>query len=135
MTCGSTTDDIHVVSITLLGTDDLQVVDVDGIDENTANPSVTLQYSGRTCMAFAALYSGLTAISSITAGTNCTLFTTSELAGNFCSVCLRQTTAGAADFAMAASSGSDDVAYAAMAVSEVIRLIPTLVMAPYGQRL
>jgi len=116
----ATTDDIHFVSITLDGDGDLMVVDEDGLDANQANPSVTLQYIGKTCMAFAALYSGLTAITSLTAGAGCTFFTTSELSGNFCSGGFRQTTAGSVDFAMAVTAATDDVAYAAIAVSEKV---------------
>ena len=115
-----TTDDIHFVSITLDADGDLMVVDQDGIGENAANPSVTLQYQGRTCMAFAALYSGLSTIASLAAGASCTFFTTSELAGNFCSGGFRQTTAGSSDFAMAVTAATDDVAYAAIAVSEKV---------------
>ena len=117
-TCGSTTDDIHAVAITLLAAGDLIVADVDGVDNNTANPSVTLQYGGRTGMAFAAMYSGLTDISSVSAGSNCTAVGTGELSGNFTSRVIRQTTGGTSDFTIAAASNNDDVAFAAVAVCE-----------------
>ena len=134
-TCGATTDDIVATCITLLAAADLEVVDFDSVSADTsggtlANPSLTLQYGGRECMAFAAFYSGLTATTSITAGTNCTKFGTAELSGNFTSATLRQTTAGTADFAIAATAAADDAAYVAIAVSEVvIPIIPDLVTA------
>src|SRR5690349_6557173 len=40
----ATTTDIFGISYTLDGADDLVIVDSDGIDNNVANPSVTLQY-------------------------------------------------------------------------------------------
>lgn len=117
-TPGATTDDFHAVAITLLGAADLQVVDQDGVSENVANPSVTLQYSGRTCMAFAALYGGGAAPSSFTENANCTRVHDHDL-GAFYSVVCRQTTAGSADFAVGGTAATDDVAFAAIAVSEV----------------
>jgi hypothetical protein len=124
-TPGSTTDDIHAVAITLLGADDLEVVDQDGINENAANPSVTLQYAGRTCMAFAALYGGGAAPSSFTENANCTRVHDHDL-GAFYSVITRQTTAGNADFAIGGTASSDDVAYAAIAVSEKLQITGTI---------
>jgi len=118
-TPGSTTDDIHAVVITLTGADDLEVVDQDGISENAANPSVTLQYGGRTCIAIAALYGGGVAPSSFTPNGNCTSVHDHDL-GAFYSVVIRQTTPGSADFAIGGTASSDDVAYSAIAVSEVV---------------
>lgn len=123
-TPGSTTDDFHAVAITLLGADDLEIVDQDGISENAANPSVTLQYGGRTCMAFAALYGGGAAPSSFTPNANCTTVHDHDL-GAFYSEIIRQTTAGSADFAVGGTASSDDVAFAAIAVSEVLSISPT----------
>lgn len=117
-TPGSTTDDIHAVAITLLGADDLEVVAQNGISENVANPSVTLAYGGRTCMAFAALYGGGAAPSSFAENANCTRVHDHDL-GAFYSVVCRQTTAGSSDFAIGGTASSDDVAFAAIAVSEV----------------
>lgn len=115
-----TTDDIHGVSITLDAATYLEVVSSAFIDVSTtlANPSTMLPHSGRNGMGFAAFYSGLSTIASITAIANCTLFTTSELAGNFTSCCIRQTTSGTADFAVGATSAGDDVGWAACAVCE-----------------
>ena len=117
-TPGATTDDIHAVAITLLGDADLEVVDQDGINDNVADPSVTLQYAGRTCMAFAALYGGGAAPTAFTPNANCTTVHDHDL-GAFYSEVIRQTTAGSADFAIGGTASTDDVAFAAIAVSEV----------------
>lgn len=119
-TPGSTTDDIHAVCITLTAATNLIVQAVGGVNDNAANPSVALTYDGRHCMAFAAMYSGLTAYTSVTAGANCTAISTTELAGNFASRVLRQTTPGTADFTIAATSATDDVAFAVVAVGELM---------------
>ena len=117
-TCGATTDDFHAVSVTLLGSGDLRVIDNDGVSENAANPSVTLQYLGRSCMAFAALYGGGADGGSFTPNGNCTTIHDHDL-GAFYSEVIRQTTAGTADFAIGGTSSSDDVAFAAIAVTEI----------------
>lgn len=117
-TPGSTTDDFHAVAITLLGADDLEVVAQDGISENVLNPSVTLPYGGRTCMAFAALYGGGAAPSSFTPNANCETVHDHDL-GAFYSEIIRQIMAGSANFAIGGTAANDDVAFAAIAVSEV----------------
>jgi len=124
VTCGATTDDFHFVAITLLAATNLEVVDSDGIDNNVANPSVTLQYAGRSCMSFAALYGGGADGGSFAPNANCTTVHDHDL-GAFYSEIIRQTTAGTADFAIGGTSGTDDVAFAAMAVSEALRRAQT----------
>jgi hypothetical protein len=128
-TPGSTTDDIHAVAITLLGSDDLEVVDQDGIDNNVADPSVTLQYSGRTCMAFGALYGGGAAPSSFTPNANCATVHDHDL-GAFYSEIIRQTTPGSADFTIGGTAATDDVAFSAIAVSEVVPVGRSLAFDP-----
>jgi len=118
-TPGATTDDIQAVCITLLSSVDLYSIDVDGVNDNVANPSVTLTgETHRYAMAFAALYSGQTAISSLTAGSNCTAVGTGELAGNFTAQAFRQTTSAKGDFTIAVTVSTDDVAYAAAYIAE-----------------
>jgi len=117
VTCGATTDDFHFTSITLLGDRDTRVIDADGISENVANPSVTLQYAGYSAMAFAALYGGGAAPTSFTPNANCTTVHDHDL-GAFYSEIIRQTTAGSADFAIGGTSATDDVAFAAIAVTD-----------------
>lgn len=117
VTCGATTDDFHFVSITLLGARDLRVIDTDGIGNNVANPSVTLQYAGYSSMAFAALYGGGADPTAFTQNANCTSVHDHDL-GAFYSEIIRQTTAGTADFAIGGTASSDDVAYAAIAVTD-----------------
>lgn len=131
-TSGATTDDIHCVGITLLAdTLYLQIASKGGIDENATNPSVALITGGWSGMAFAAMYSGLTDISVVTAGASCTAVGTGELAGNFCSRVIRQTTGGTANFTVAATSAADDVAFSAMMVTEFTP-VPPLVLGPPG---
>lgn len=129
-----TTDDIHGVSITLDGDRDLSILHKDGVDGNTANPSVALtNSSGSSAMSFAAMYSGLSTIASLAAGADCTLFTTSELAGNFCSACVRQTTASTANFTVAVTSATDDVAFSAVMVQEnPVPPVPTSYASRFG---
>ena len=113
----STTDDIHFVSMTFTADSDCEVVDFDSLSENTADPSVTLQYGGRTCLSVAALYGGGAAPTSFTKNANCTVVQEYDL-GAFYSVVLRQTTPGTADFTIGGTAANDDVAFVAMAVSE-----------------
>jgi hypothetical protein len=122
VTCGATTDDLHCVSITLLAADDTEVIDQDGVNENVANPSVTLQYGGRSAMAFAAHYGGGADGGSFSPNANCTTIHDHDL-GAFYSEVIRQTTAGTADFAIGGTASSDDVAFAAIAVAEVLRSV------------
>jgi len=120
-----TTDDILGISITLNGPRDLEIIDTDGIsDTNAANPTVTLQYGGREAMAFAAHYSGLTAHTSLAAGANCEKISTAEITGNFTGASFRQTTAGTVVFAIAVTSGADDLAYSAVAISPKPARVP-----------
>lgn len=132
-TPGATTDDILCVTITLLAdTPYLQIASKGGIDENAANPSVALITGGWSGMAFAAQYSGLTDLTApVTAGTNCTNVSTLDLVGNFTGRVIRQTTGGTADFTIAMTSATDDVAFSAMMVVEY-RELPSLVMVPPG---
>ena len=116
----ATTTDIFGISYTLDGADNLEVVDHGGVDNNAANPSVTLSYGGRTCMAFSILYSGLTDQTSLTTGANCTKDSTTDFSGNFTCAPEHQTTAGSSDFAIGWTAATDDVAYSAIAVSEII---------------
>jgi hypothetical protein len=116
-TCGSTTDDIQFTSITLLGDGDIAVVDADGVNNDTANPSVTLQYLGNTCLAFGALYGGGAAPTSFTPNGNCETISDHDF-GNFYAEVIRQTTPGSSDFAIGGTASSDDVAFAAIAVCD-----------------
>jgi hypothetical protein len=117
ITCGGTTDDFHFACITLTGDRDTRVIDNDGVSENVANPSVTLQYAGYSSMAFAALYGGGAAPSSFTPNANCTTLHDHDL-GAFYSEVIAQTNAGSADFAIGGTASSDDVAFAAIAVTD-----------------
>ena len=113
----ATGDDIFGMSLTLASSRNLLTVATSGVDGNTPNPSVGLVYGGE-AKAFAAMYSGLTAHSSILAGTGCTKVSTSELAGNFTCCVIEQNSMSASNFTIAASAADDDVAFSAVAISE-----------------
>lgn len=115
---GSDANPMHGVSMTVTADEDTEVVDFDSLSENQANPSVTLSYSGRTCLSVAALYSGLAAPADFTANANCTAVQDQDF-GPFASSVIRQTTPGTSDFAIGGTSAADDVAFAALALSEV----------------
>lgn len=119
-TCGATTDDIQFVSISFLASADLEVIDFDGISENIANPSVTLQYTGRTAIAICTIYSGLGTVTNLTELTGVGRLHDHDY-GNFISVVSVQNFAGSSDFTIGHSSGgtSDDVAFSAIAIAEV----------------
>lgn len=114
----ATTDDIHFVSMSFTAAKNCEVVDSDSISENAANPSVTLQYAGRTCMAVAALYGGGASPAAFTKNANCTVVHDFAIAA-FYSVVIRQTSAGSSDFAIGGTASTDDVAYVALALSEL----------------
>jgi hypothetical protein len=114
----ATGDDIHFVCITFTAGANTEVVDFDSVLDNVANPSVTLQYGGRTCMAVGALYGGGAAPTSFTPNGNCVTVHDVDQ-GNFYSEVIRQSSPGSSDFAIGGTASSDDVAFAAMAVAEV----------------
>lgn len=116
----ATTDDIQIVAMTLY-TDsgaNVTIVDSDRVQENAANPSVTLTYGGRYAISIGALYGGGAAPSSFTPNGNCTEVASEDL-GAFYAFVLRQTTPGTSDFAIGGTASSDDVAYVAAAFAKV----------------
>lgn len=120
ITCGATTDDIHAVIETICSDYDLEVIDVDGIDNNAANPSVTLQAAGREIFCYAALYSGLAgAATDVVPNSNCMELPDDDF-GAFFSQPLRQGHSAVGDFAIGCTSATDDVAFSAMAISPIL---------------
>jgi hypothetical protein len=115
----ATTDDFHFVAITLTsGGGGVEVIDSDSVSADQANPSVTLQYGGRTAIAVGSLYGGGADGSAFAPNANCTTVHDHDL-GNFYSETIRQTTPGTADFAIGGTAASDDVAYVAAAFSRM----------------
>lgn len=118
----ATTTDLFGLCWVLDGAADLSVADQDGRDNNAgADPTeLTLQYGGKTCMAFAVCYSGVTANTTLTVNGNMTKDSTTDLAGNFTCGVGRQTTAGSSDFAIGFGGvGTDDLALSVVAITEV----------------
>jgi hypothetical protein len=114
----ATTDDIHFVSMSFSAPGDCTAFTSGSINENAANPSVTLTYGGRTAMAVAALYGGGASPASFTPNGNCSAVADFAIAA-FYSTVIRQTTAGTADFAIGGTAATDDVAFVALALSEI----------------
>jgi len=116
----ATATDIHFVSISLAGvTGNMEVIDNDGQNGVAANPSLTLQYGGRTALAIAVLYSGVTnVVTGVAPNANCVLVHDFDIAA-FGSSVFRQRASGTADFVIGATVASDDVAYSCLAVAEI----------------
>lgn len=105
-------------TIGLTGASNLEVVDDDGIDGNAANPQVALQYAGRTCLAFC-LMGHTAAIATVTSLANQTRVAGFDQ-GAWCIALDRQTAPGAADFTIGYTVATNDNAFSAVAISEVV---------------
>lgn len=117
----ATTDDIHFVCMTVVAPGDTEVIDTDGINDNAADPTVTMNKLGRLGMAFAVLYGG-GAQAAGTIQTGCQRVATSDL-GAFYSDVLREDSADTADQAIGFSTlATDDVAFSAIAVGPRVSL-------------
>lgn len=114
----ATTADFHVVSITLNGSANLEVVDSDSYLSNTGNPSIALSYGGRTCMAFSVNKTGHASPANCAIHASMTAIHDHDY-GNNSSRVDRQTTAGSADYTVSYTCGGDDHAAIAVAISEV----------------
>jgi len=113
----ATTDDFQFVCITLTADADTEKI-TDGILEgDRANPSITLSYGGRTCIAIAADYTGTA--SPGTPGADTTLIDDYDHGANGATV-VRQTTVGSADFTISVTHVSDDCAFVAAAISQKV---------------
>lgn len=114
---GTTT--LHIVVLTLDAAGDLTFVDSDGINENVANPTVTLQYGGQECMSFGALYwGGATPPGATGIASGCTEIHNVDFVA-FIAEEIRQTTAGTSDFTIGYTTlATDDVAFSAVALTD-----------------
>lgn len=130
-TPGATTDDIHAVCETFKAPQALTVVDTDGIDENVANPSVTLQTGGKHCIAVGALYSGLGAVGNVVPNEDCITVHDHDL-GNFISSAIRSTISSTADQTLGYTASTDDVAFAAVLLGYTAGGINRQMMAHHG---
>jgi len=120
-----TTDDIHI-NVWYRGSDtsaDLEVIDSEGISENAANPTVTLTKGGRSGSCVCQMYGG-------GAAPGGTLATGNTLDGNvdhtaFYSQACHETTIDTADHTIGWSTlSTDDLAFVACCVAEVVAAIP-----------
>lgn len=109
---------VQFTCVTLDGADDLEVVDSAILESTGAtNPQISLTYGGRTCMAFAGLLGGRSAVSDYTAVASTTELHDNDF-GARVGLSQRQTTAGSSDFTVGYTAASDSIAMAACAVSE-----------------
>lgn len=115
----ATADDIHFVLWQLSGAADLEVIDFDEINENAANPTVTLQSAGRNKICLAAMYGGGAAPGGTLATEN-TLDHTFDLGAFYSQTCYESTVDNADHTIGWSTLTSDDLAFVAIAVSEVI---------------
>ena len=115
----ATTIDHHITCVTLTGDSRLEVVDSDEVNENVADPSVTLSYGGRTCITVGALFTGFAQPSSAVVLSGMTAVHDHDL-GSQATRVDRQTTPGTSDFTFGYTMATDDVAMVAVAVSEIV---------------
>jgi hypothetical protein len=115
----ATTDDIQFVVFGLTGAKNIDLVDTDKIEVNTTNPSLTLQYAGRTCVAVSAFYFG--GSSAPTPNANMTSLHTHDFTAQFGDVSV-QTTPGTSDFVVSYTA-DDDTGLAVAAFSEVLEVL------------
>lgn len=128
-TPGATTDDIQAVCVTLIADQDLEVIDTDGINNNVANPSVTLQSSGREIFCVASLYGGGSAPSAFVQNSSCQDMDSQDL-GAFYAATMRSAISQRNDFTIGGTASTDDVAFSAVAVARVNVGVPNPVLSP-----
>jgi len=127
----ATTDDIHGISFSLTALTNTEVVSSGSINEDAANPTITLAKNGRVAWGTAAMYGGAAAPGG-TLATGNTLGPTSDL-GAFYSQTCRETTPDATNRAIGWSTlAADDLAFVALNVSEIVAVtsIPDILKAP-----
>lgn len=115
----ATTDDIQFVVFAFNGDKNIDLVDFDSVQENTNNPSVTMQTAGRHCVTISAFYFGGSAAP--TPNANMTNLHTHDFTAQFGSVDM-QTTPGTGDF-VCSYTGNDDTALAVATFSEVLEVL------------
>lgn len=120
---GAVTDDVHYVVFELSGLTNLEIIDMDSLSENQANPVITLQKGGRTGICIAAMYGGGAAPGGTLAAGN-TLDHTHDLGAFYSQTCY-ETTVDNADHSIGWSTlADDDLAMVAVCVSEVLPPAP-----------
>lgn len=114
----------HAWAMTVTGTGDIEIVDVNKIEGDTSNPRIALNSGSRTALRVMGLYCGQDAIANITNITGVTRHTANKYSGSSsCYAYGYQTTPGSGSFSMGQDYSTDDTAMIAMALSEII--LPT----------
>lgn len=110
----------HAICVTLTGAADLEVVASAKLENDAANPSVSLDSGARVAIKLFNLYSGQNALASITNPAGITRVSALKYAaGNFCHVYGYRTTPGTGSETVSQTATSDDVAMIGLAISEV----------------
>jgi hypothetical protein len=117
-----TAEDFLFTCVTLLADDNTAVVDSDGINDDAANPSVTLNYGGAFCQSLAVLYSGLPNETDITPNSNCGTLQSDDFGANVYMV-IAQGIGGTSDFAIGVTAALDDCAYTAVAIGLAVAAV------------
>ena len=105
--------------VTFTAAADTEVIDFDGIDGgDPANPSVTLNFGGRSAVSVGIEHSGINLPSNITENGDMTRLGDHDY-GNQVVVASRLTTAQTSDHAFGYTSSAEDVALTALAIAEV----------------
>ncbi len=101
----ATTDDIDMIVFTILGSDNLEIQDQDGLANTGANSSVTLTTGGNLCQAYAIIYTAIADLASVTNGAGLT--TIAEIdKGTSVWRLVRQTTPDTSDFTVSFTHAS-----------------------------
>jgi len=121
----ATTDDIQGVSWSLTATGDCEITDFGSINENAANPTVLMEKFGREGLSYCAMYGGAAAPGGTLAADN-TLGPTEDLTAFYAQTC-RETAVDNQDHTIGwATLGSDDLAFVALCVAEIIPRYPAV---------
>lgn len=116
------TTDMHFASLSFTAGNDVTVIDNDGIDNNIANPSRTMQYVSRESISVMVLYSGVAnvltdATPNCSGSSACTAVNGFDIAAFGVRVD-RQTTRGSTDQVMGYTSANDDVAFSVISFTQ-----------------
>lgn len=115
----ATADDIVFIGMTFTGNGPCMVVHSDSVsNDQTSSAQCALRYGGKSAMAVCAFAGGLAAVGDYTLTANCSTVDSND-SGQEIQRVDRQTTAGTSDFTIGYTfTGTDDVALAALALSD-----------------
>jgi hypothetical protein len=119
-TCGTTTNDYHVVCVTLLGARPMYLLDYNTTQGDQANPAIGfLNPNGYDAIYFGCIFSGQNAPTSVTLDASLTSLSTYDF-GTQSALFVRTSASTATTYTMAFTSTTEDVALAGMAFHDNI---------------